>query len=104
MRSERSGLERQEAKSLPIVSAPGPDCFHPGRLCVVSDLKVCPHALTPFAHRSRVHSLTRCARELPRELTAHEIAEQLGLTESRVHQIIREALVKLRRRAARWRE
>lgn len=93
----------RNSKSLPLVWEPGPDCHHPGRLCMVANLATCKHALTPFVREGSAHSLTRCGRELPRELSAAEIATQLGYTESHINYLLRGALAKLRKRAAAWR-
>jgi hypothetical protein len=86
-------------RQLPLVWEPGPECFHPDRLCMVASTDVCRHALTPFLTKKSVHSLTRCARDLPKELSSSQIAEQLGITESRVNGILREIIAKLRKRA-----
>ena len=83
----------------PVVDKPGPDCSHPGRLCVVNDLDVCPWALTPWMGRDGYHP-TRCGRENGDDWTDHtekEIGAVLGMTKEGAGQFVNRALEKFAR-------
>lgn len=82
---------------LPVIFAPGPDCAHPLRLCMVTDLSVCEHALGPVMGRNGYH-VTRCGRDLT-PMTEASIAVVLGESRDDVHYTLRQAAAKLKRNA-----
>lgn len=86
------------SKDFPIIDSPGPDCSHPQRLCMVADTYICPHALTPFVRKGSAHTMTRCAKDLPRQMDVREIAQVLGISSDYVKQVTAQALAKLRKR------
>lgn len=78
----------------PVVTAPGPDCAHPLRLCMVTSRDVCPHALSEVMGRTGYH-VTRCLRDAE-PMTHAEIGVVLGVCRERVGDIEASGISKLR--------